>query len=103
MTKLVFALGLALVFTGSTFADDTPPLKIKAKRSDDRLGIKSEHDKVLFDVRSPFGISSATIERTTEQWPEKLVFQLRLKGLIPRVRPCFRFTIRTQLCENLSV
>ena len=37
--------------------------------------------KIAFDIRSPFGISSATIERTTEQWPVKVVIQLRLKGL----------------------
>jgi len=43
--------------------------------------VKSEKDKVVFDVRSPFGISSGTIARTTEQWPGKVVVQLRLKGL----------------------
>lgn len=62
-------------------ADDTPPFKITTKRSNDRVEVKSENDKVLFDVRSPFGISNAMIERTAERWPEKVVIQLRLKGL----------------------
>jgi hypothetical protein len=35
----------------------------------------------LFIIRSPFGISNATIERTTDQWSDKVVIQLRLKGL----------------------
>lgn len=57
------------------------PFKIKTKRSDDRLEVKSEDDKTVFIIRSPFGISNATIERTTEQWPDKVVIQLRLNGL----------------------
>ncbi len=82
MMKLTFALGLALVSLGTTCAADDPtPFKITTKRSDDRVEVKSENDKVVFDVRSPFGISSATIERTTEQWPEKVLILLRLKGL----------------------
>lgn len=32
-------------------------------------------------VRSPSGISHAIIERITEQWPDKVVIQLRLNGL----------------------
>ncbi len=82
MTNFTFAFGLILVFIGSTFAaDDTPQFKITTKRSDDRVEVKSENDKVVFNVRSPMGISSVNIERTTEQWPEKVLIQLRLKGL----------------------
>jgi len=55
-------------------AADTPPLKITSKRSDDRVEVKSENDKAVFNVRSPVGISSATIELTTEQWPDKVLF-----------------------------
>lgn len=82
MTKFTFAFGLILVFIGSTFADDDTPLfKITMKRSDDRVEVKSENDKVVFIVRSLFGISSVNIERTTELWPDKVLIQLRLKGL----------------------
>ena len=72
---------LVLTLSVLTCADDTPPFKIVTKRIDDQVDVKSEKDKVVFDVRSPFGISSATIERTTEQWPEKVLIKLRLKGL----------------------
>lgn len=81
MMKLTFAFGLALLFIGAICADDTSPFKITTKRSDDRVEVKSKGDKVVFDVRSQFGIGSATIERTIEQWPDKVVVQLRLKGL----------------------
>lgn len=57
------------------------PFKIATKRSDDRIEVESEDDKTVFIVRSPFGISSATIERTTKKWPDKVVIQLRFKGL----------------------
>jgi hypothetical protein len=73
-----------LVLTISVIAyavDETPPFKIETKRTDDRVEVKSENDKVIFDVRSPSGISRATIERTTEQWPKKILIRLRLKGL----------------------
>ena len=81
MMKLAFAFGLVLVSVATTCAEDTPPFKLTTKRSDDRVEVKSENDKYVFDVRSPFGISSVTIERTTEKWPDKVVMQLRLKGL----------------------
>ena len=73
-----------LVLTISVIAyavDETPPFKIETKRTDDRVEVRSENDKVIFDVRSPSGISRATIERTTEQWPKKILIRLRLKGL----------------------
>ena len=55
-------------------AADAPPFTITSKRSDDRVEVKSENDKAVFNVRSPVGISSATIELTTEQWPDKVLF-----------------------------
>lgn len=57
------------------------PFKITTKRSDDRVEVKSKDDKTLFIIRSPFGISNAKIERTNDQWPDKVMIQLRLNGL----------------------
>jgi len=74
------ALLVVLLATMSCFADE-PAFKITTKRSDDRVELKSKDDKTLFIIRSPFGISNATIERTTDQWPDKTVIQLRLMGL----------------------
>lgn len=60
---------------------DVPHFKITTKRSDDSVEANVEHDKSVFVIRSPFGISHATIQRTTEQWPDKVVLQLRLSAL----------------------
>lgn len=60
---------------------DVQHFKITTKRSDDSVEAKAEHDKSVFVIRSPFGISHATIERTTEQWPDEVVLQLRLSAL----------------------
>lgn len=70
---------VVLMATLARFADE--PFKITTKRSDDRVEVKSLDDKTLFVIRSPFGISNATIERTTEHWPDKVVIHMRLKGL----------------------
>jgi len=75
---LVLTVSVRICFAAD---DETPPFKITSKRSDDRVEVKSENDKAVFDVRSPVGISSTTIERTTEQWPDRVVIQLRLNGL----------------------
>jgi len=62
-------------------ADDTPPYRITTRRADDRVRVKAEKDKVIFSVRSPFGISHAVIERTDNKWPNAVLLRLHLKGL----------------------
>ena len=75
----MFLLAIAGITTAT--ADDTPPFKITTKRDNDRVEVKTEKDKVVFLVYSPFGISNAVIERTGEKWPDAVVLQLHLKGL----------------------
>ncbi|MFN7877484.1 MAG: hypothetical protein ACK5PB_19345 [Pirellula sp.] len=79
MNYYSIAASFVVLLTTLTIADE--PFKITTKRSDDRVELKSEKGKAMFIIRSPFGISNATIERTTEQWPDKVLIQLRLKGL----------------------
>jgi hypothetical protein len=79
MKTLIFEAVIALGATITYIADD--PFKITTKRPDDRVEVVFKDDKAIFVVRSPFGISNATIERTTEQWPDEVVIQLRFKGL----------------------
>ncbi len=74
------AASLVVLLAALTYIADEP-FKISTKRSDDRIEVKSKDGKALFLIRSPFGISNTTIERTAEQWPEKVVIHLRLKGL----------------------
>ena len=80
MTHSSIALSLVVLLATLTYIADEP-FKISTKRSDDRIEVKSKDDKTLFVIRSSFGISNASIERTTEHWPDKVVIQLRLKGM----------------------
>ena len=80
MTRISVAVSLVVLFSTMNFFDDDP-FKITTKRSDDRIEVKSQDGKAVFIIRSPLGISNATIERTEEQWPEKIAIQMRLNGL----------------------
>jgi hypothetical protein len=80
MTHLtITAFMVVLMANLNRFADG--PFKITTKRSDDRIEVKFKDDKTVFVVRSPACISNATIERTAEQWPDKIAIQMRLNGL----------------------
>lgn len=62
-------------------ADEPPSFKVTTKRDNDRAEFKLEKNQVTFVLRSPFGISSAVIERTGENWPKGVVLRLHLRGL----------------------
>lgn len=79
--SISIGLFFAAVTISMVAADDTPPFKITTKRDNDRVDVKTERDKTVFTVHSPFGISHAVIERTGGKWPDALVLRLRLKGL----------------------
>jgi len=65
MKGYLIAAMLILTFSVLTFAaDDTLPFKITTKRTDDRVRVKSQNNKVVFNIRNPTGISNATAERT---------------------------------------
>jgi hypothetical protein len=77
-------LTVLLVITGTTLADDgdaPAKFKITAKRKDDSVEVRSDTDRTLFTVKSPFGISKAVIEREGEKWPDAVALRLHLKGL----------------------
>lgn len=77
--SFVMVLLLAVAVTTAK-ADENPPFKITTKREDDRVEVKTDKDKVVFSVHSPFGISTV-IERAGEKWPDAVVLRLHLKGL----------------------
>jgi len=54
---------------------------VVAKKSKVQIEATTAADSVLFDIRSPSGIGSATISPKEGQWPHKVVLRLRLKGL----------------------
>ena len=79
LLHFVAAFCLTNIITAA--ADEAPPFKITTKRDNDRVEAKTENDKTIFSIHSPFGISNAVVERTNEKWPEAVVLRLHLKGL----------------------
>lgn len=61
--------------------DGLPKFNISCKRENDRVQVAVEKDTTVLVIQSPFGISEATVERTTGKWPAKLTLNLHLKGL----------------------
>jgi hypothetical protein len=72
-----------LALDGVTPAADFPgpKFKVTTRRKDDGVEVRADKDKAVFDVKSPFGISQATIERLEDKWPDAVVLRLHLKGL----------------------
>jgi hypothetical protein len=74
-------LALAVAATTACAAGPPPKFKITTKREDDSVEVRSDKAKTRFDVKSPFGISQAVIERQGDSWPKAVVLRLHLKGL----------------------
>lgn len=77
---IAWLLSLILAATSGS-AEDAPAFKITTKRDDDRVTVKVDKGSTIFDIRSPFGISNAVIERTADEWPDAVVLRLHLKAL----------------------
>lgn len=81
-------LAVLLVISGNALADDgdapkdqPAKFKITTRRKDDAVEVQSNKDGTVFDVKSPFGISQAVIERVGDEWPKAVVLRLHLTGL----------------------
>ena len=59
---------------------DPTDFKIVPKDGDS-VDVKVDKDRTLFDVKSPFGIGRASIDRRKPDWPSTVTVRLRLKGL----------------------
>jgi hypothetical protein len=77
----MLVLGTSKVPMTFCSAQESPQYHITTRRSDDRVAVISNEDQVAFKIQSPFGISQATIQRTGDRWPERVILQLQLKGL----------------------
>lgn len=83
---LIRRMFLAFLFSGLSLiralGNEPPsPFKITTKRTTDQIAILQKEKQVRFQVKSPTGISQATIERQSENWPETVVIEMHLKGL----------------------
>lgn len=77
----IVAVITAFISIGCSDILEEPQFTITTKRDDDKIEVNVENDKVVFSVRSPFGISQATIERRNIDWPDTVIFRLHLNGL----------------------
>jgi hypothetical protein len=75
-------LGL-FVLTGLGMAADDKAHKfnVTTRKMDDTVQAQTNDGKVIFSVKSPSGIGSATIERVDKNWPEAVALKLHLSGL----------------------
>jgi len=75
---LVFTALLAVAI-GSR--DEVPKFQITTHREDDCVQVRVDKGAVIFDVRSPVGISHSLITREAEAWPKTIFLRLKLQGL----------------------
>jgi hypothetical protein len=76
--KRVAVLVLLLSWASASRADE--PLRIDAKGGEVRVEVADGGAAVLH-IASPGGIGRATVERTGDHWPMRIVLRLHLKGL----------------------
>lgn len=72
---------LASLFCLSVSASEPKPLKIDTQRSDDRVETSIAQGVAIISIHSPTGISRASIQRSDDQWPKKVILRLHLRGL----------------------
>lgn len=81
LSYLLTFLTLLSVVVSTAISGDSSSFKITTKRDSDRVEIKTDKNRILFSIYSPFGISNITIKRKEEGWPETVTLRLHLKGL----------------------
>ena len=72
---------IVLMGLGVAADDKTPKFNVKTRKMADTVRAQIDDGKVVFSVKSPSGIGSATIERVEKNWPETVALKLHLKGL----------------------
>ncbi|MDY3554504.1 glycerophosphodiester phosphodiesterase family protein [Gemmata sp. JC717] len=78
---------------GKDAAPAAGAFKVTPKRDNDRVTVTTENGATVIDVRSPFGISGATIERVGNEWPDRVTLRLHLTGLESFTATCGTATV----------
>ncbi len=58
-----------------------PEFNVTTKKAEDRVEFSVKDGTITASVRSPSGIGSASISRTTGDWPDRMTLRLHLQGL----------------------
>ncbi len=69
---ILFFCAIAYGSILNSMDDQSSGFIITTKRTDDKVDVKIEDGKTLLSIRSPFGISQASIERTETKWSIRL-------------------------------
>lgn len=56
-------------------------LKASCRRPESRIQFSQAEESTVLEIHSPFGIDRATITRLQDEWPNKMLVRLYLKGL----------------------
>lgn len=81
-TCLLMSLFIASCASQSADAQDAKPeFRIAAKNKADRITVLDENTRTVIDIRSDFGIGSASLELVSGSMPDTLLIRLHLKGL----------------------
>ena len=72
---------IVLTGLGGTADAEAPKFNVKTRKMANTVQAQADDGKVVFSVKSPSGIGSATIERVDKNWPEAVALKLHLKGL----------------------
>lgn len=76
-----FALLSLTACAPSSASSERGTYKAVPLRGDPGITFSTTSDMLLIDVTSPTGIGSAAVEKTSGQWPGKIVMRLHVKGL----------------------
>jgi len=82
----LFALSCFALLSLATCAPSSTPMAHATfvavpLKGDPRVTFSTGGEMLLIDITSPTGIGSAAIEKTSGQWPAKIVMRLHVKGL----------------------
>lgn len=69
------------IWTAWGVVGETPRLTATAQRPETRVQIESSASLAIVDIRCPFGIDQATLQRESPTWPDTVKLRLHLTGL----------------------
>jgi hypothetical protein len=81
---VVLGAGVVVAVDLAVQASEFAPIaefRVSRQRAEDCIQVRRENGSTIWDVRSPFGIGRATIERVGPQWPKCVLLRLHLRGL----------------------
>jgi hypothetical protein len=81
-TSLLMCLFLISCASQPVSAQDSQPkFRVMTKNADDKITVLDENSQTIIDIKSDFGIGSASFELISGTMPDSILLRLHLKGL----------------------